>query len=202
MESMRLAVLLLTASLGFAQLTSNSVTVTSSKNATPQPDQVVFSITVDAGSTTALSDVLAAVQSAGVTAANFTGVGAGAPLILDPTPVGSPTASTLVEWTFTLPVPISSIKSTTAMLTALQQNLQKNTALSLSFSIQGTQVSTQLAQSQTCVVADLLADARSQAQALAAVAGRSVTGTLAISGSTTNGTGNCSITVTFGLVGN
>src|ERR1039457_5310745 len=57
------------------QVDSNSITVSSSKpTANVTPDQVVFAITVSTPLNTNLSDVLPAVQSAGLTSANFSNV--------------------------------------------------------------------------------------------------------------------------------
>ena len=57
---------------------------------------------------------------------------------------------------------------------ALQQAIAKaNNGLTLSFYISGLQVSDALAQLQTCPFADLISDARAQAQKLAQAAGLS-----------------------------
>jgi hypothetical protein len=73
-----LAPLLVLWSCAFAggQILPNSITVTASNNVNLQPDQAVFSVTVGSGLDTGLDDVLAAVQSAGITAANLSSVGA------------------------------------------------------------------------------------------------------------------------------
>ncbi len=84
-----------------------------------------------------------------------------------------PTASApSLQWSFTLAVPLSKIKDTIATLTTVQQNVaKKNNGFSVSFSLQGAQVSPQAQQSQTCALPDLIADARAQAQKLADAAG-------------------------------
>jgi hypothetical protein len=149
-----------------------------------------------------LSDVLTALQPAGVGIGNLSGVGS----------VGAVT-NPGVQWIFALAVPLSQIKQTIATLNTLMQSVpQANKNLSVSFSIQGTQVSQQLQQSQTCSYADLLSSARTQAQALAMAGRRTLSGVLAMSGSTstTTGTGaasysgappSCSLTVKFALLG-
>ena len=95
-------------------------------------------------------------------------------------------------------------------------NLQKKIAdaksgLTLSFSVNGLQISPELLQSQACVLPDLIADARAQAQKLADSAGLPLGAIVAISGftaSTTNGTNYispyyysppCQATIKFGL---
>jgi hypothetical protein len=71
-------------------------------------------------------------------------------------------------WVYTLGVPLNGISDAIARLTAAQKKLN------FSFSIQGMQASPQLLASQQCSNADLIADARAQAQKLATVAGLSL----------------------------
>ena len=198
--------LCLFAPFAFAQLDSNSVTVTATNNVNLQPDQAVFQVSVNSDTTSTLSDVLTAVQPAGLGLSNFSSVG---------TPFLS-VNQTGLQWTFGLAAPLAQIQATIAMLSALQQSVpQANPRLSVSFSIQGTQVSQQSQQSQTCSYADLLASARAQAQTLAAAAGRTLSGILAMSSTTAKNTGSipslasylsatpqaCSLTVKFALLG-
>ena len=162
--------------LAFAQLDSNSITVTASRTATLQPDQALFVVTVQSDLNTLLNDVIAALQGLGITAGNFAGVSSYANAI------SLPSLSQTIQWTFNLPVALTKTKDTIATLTAVQKTIaQNNKSLSLSFSIQGTQVSQQLQQSQTCSVPDLLSDARSQAQTLAAAGGVTLGAILAMS---------------------
>jgi uncharacterized protein YggE len=95
--------------------------------------------------------------------------------------------SLTLQWTFSLPVPLTNTKATVASLTTLQQNIAKlNNGLTLSFNIAGTQVSQQLAQSQTCSLTGLIASATTQAQNLAAAGGVTLGPIIALSGSTSN----------------
>lgn len=195
---------ILSASLAFGQLDSNSVTVTAIRSANLQPDQVVFSVAVDSGTSATLTDVLAAVQGIGITSANFSGVSTAPALcyavVVDP---GSPIPQTqTLHWLFALPVSLSKIKDTITSLSNLQQSLiQKNSALKLSFSVQGTQVSPQTLQSQNCAAADLIADARAQAQKLTDAAGMVLGGILAMSSSTANTTTSMGATAPASLAG-
>jgi hypothetical protein len=198
-------------SLTFAQLPSNSVTVTATSSTTLQPDQAVFEVIVNSDLNSTLSTVLNAVQPAGLTIANFSGVSS---VSTSTTPPSGPTA---LQWVFALPVPIASTASTLATLAALASSVpQTNKNLSLVFSIAGTQVSPQLQQSQTCDVAGLINQARTQAQNLASAGNRSLGGILSMSGTTSgpsstntvntfislsSGSQNCSLTVTFSLLG-
>ncbi len=176
--------LLFGASLAFGQMESNSIMGSVSRNTNLQPDQVVFAVTVQSGLGATLDDVLAAVQGAGITMANFSGVNTTAYSY-----VGGFSTTTL-GWTFNLAVPFAKMKDTVTSLSALQQSIsQGRSLLTMSFSVQGTQVSAQLAQSQTCSFASLFADAQAQAQSLAAAAGATVGPVLALSSSAASTSG-------------
>ena len=176
--------LLFGAPLAFGQVESNSIMVSVSRNTNLQPDQVVFAVTVQSGLGASLDDVLAAVQGAGISMANFSGVNTTAYSY-----VGGFSTTTL-GWTFNLAVPFAKMKDTVTSLSALQQSIsQGRSSLTMSFSVQGTQVSAQLAQSQTCSFSALFADAQAQAQNLASAAGASVGPVLALSSSAASTSG-------------
>jgi uncharacterized protein YggE len=165
--------------LAFAQLDSNSITVTASRGTNLQPDQVVLAVNVDTTMDASLNDVVAVLQNAGITLSNLAGVRTVGPYTLPPSPVPP---LTQIEWTFGLPVPISKLGDTSAALRTIQQNVTTgNKGWGLSFNVQGTQVSMALQQSQVCSYPDLIADARAQAQKMAAAAGMNVGNVLAIS---------------------
>jgi hypothetical protein len=175
--------LILSTPAAFAQLDSNSVTVSATRSLAQQPDQVLFGVTVQSGLNTSLDDVVAALQGSGITAANFSAVTV--PFVGNLIPPQPPTVTPMLQWTFALPAPLAKIKDTIATLTGLQQRIaQQNNGLTLSFNVQGTQVSGQLQQSQVCPTSDLLADATAQAQKLAGAAGLSLGAILAISSGT------------------
>lgn len=197
--------------LAFGQLDSNSITVTAIRGTSLQPDQVVFGVDVTAGLDTSLDDVVAALAGSGITMANFAGTGNGVIQgVFGPNP--ATTVQPTIDWAFTLAAPLSQMKSTVAMLTKVQQNIgSKNSGLTLSFSVRGTQVSAQLQQSQPCSVPDLVSDARAQALKIATAAGVSMGGIIGMSSVTTSSNaspivaGNvlpstCSLTVKFALV--
>jgi hypothetical protein len=74
------------------------------------------------------------------------------------------------------------------MLVAAQQSFAKaNTGLSLTFNVEGLQVSQALQNSQTCDQSGLVSDAHATAQTLAAAAGVSVGPILSIAGPGTVG---------------
>jgi uncharacterized protein YggE len=165
-------------SLAFAQLDSNSITVTASRNFSLQADQAVFAVYMISGMDAALSDVLSALQGSGITAANFAGVATTPQYPYPP----DEQQQQLLQWAFALPVPLAKTKETSAMLVNLQKSVaQAGNGLKLTFAVQYTQVSQQAQQAQTCPVADLLADARAQAQKLADAAGLGLGGVLAMS---------------------
>jgi hypothetical protein len=199
--------------IAFAQLDSNSITVSASNNVALQPDQAIFSVTVTSPQSTGLDDILAAVAGSGITIANLTGVTTAATLSVYGS--GSTNAPPpMLAWTFSLLGPLANTKATVASLTTLQQSIATaNNGLTLSFGIVGTQVSPQLAQSQTCSFPNLIANATTQAQSLAAAGGLALGSILAISSSTASAvvaadflvgaaTPPCTITVKFNVTRN
>jgi uncharacterized protein DUF541 len=214
--------LTLSVPLAFGQLDSNSLTVTASRSVSLQPDQALFGVFVDSSVTSSLDDILAALQGSGITAANFSGVNTAPTAVVGVGPLPTTLAPTL-EWAFGLPVALAKITATVKTLTSLQQSIMQNhSGLTLSFSIVGTQVSQQLQQTQTCVLPDLISDAKAQAQKVATAAGAGVGNILALSSPvvTTASNGNsvpisrfsssiasqlvsppvCTVTVKFALV--
>jgi uncharacterized protein YggE len=198
---LKLSSLFLLPVLAFAQLTPNSIIVTASRDAAARPDTVRFSVSISAATTATMDDVIAAAQGSGASAANFFDVS------YYPTDEALP-----VTWTFSTTAPVSELKARIGLLTALQNSLAKDKKFDLSFYVEGSETS---AQSQTCAMADLIADARAQAAKIASGAGLTVGAVQAIAGSvsgTTNpavGIGSpsavltpaCSLTVKFALTG-
>jgi len=185
--------LILFPALLFGQLSNNTVTVTASRGSNPQPDQLIFGVTVSSGIDKSLDDIVGAVAGSGITAANLAQVGdqSGSyqPGPLPPQP--------MLAWTFQLIVPFAKMKDTTASLTSLQKTIaQKNNGLSLSFAVQGTQVS---AQSQSCDLAGLINDARAQAQKIAGPAGLSAGAIVGIGSIVASSSPVCILTVKYAL---
>lgn len=162
----RLGVLLFaSASLGFGQLDSYTVTITASRSVTPQPDQVVMAVDVTSNLSAGLDDVVASLQGSGITAANLSGVSTQVGYAVSP-------LQQVLQWMFRLTTPLSQMNATLTSLSNLQNTIgQKNNGMSLTFFPQGLQVSPQLSASQQCSILDLLSDARAQAQKLASAAG-------------------------------
>jgi len=148
-----------------------SLTITASRSIALQPDEVVFAVNVTSGLNTSLDDVVGALAASGITAVNFLSVFS-----------STSNQSPVLQWTFHLPAPFSKIKDMINSLTALQQTIARNqSGLSLTFNVQGTQVSPQLQASQQCPIPDLIADVRAQAQKMANTAGVTVGPILALS---------------------
>ena len=194
-------VFVMSAAAAFGQLDSNSITVTASRSSTIQPDQVAITLDVTAGLSSSLDDVIAALQSLGVTLGNFRNVNQNLIFVSAPPIIEPP-----VDWGFTITVPIAKLKDTITALTALQKTITQNkSGMTLSFSVSGLQISSQLAQAQTCSSSDLLSDARTQAQTLASAANLFLGTVLAMSAATPpvipsfGTTSTCSLTVKFAV---
>jgi hypothetical protein len=187
------ALFLISGAYAFAQTDNNSLTVTVSRASNPQADQAQYSVYVNTGLDKTLDDVLAAVQPVGLTIANL--------LTVSTLSVLSSNGPGL-QWTFTLVAPLSGTGATIASLTNLQKTIAKTkSGIALSFTLQGTQVSSQALQSQTCSLAGLLMDANGKAQSLAGASQRFVSGLVALATSVNQGQPTCSMTAKYSLVG-
>jgi hypothetical protein len=150
-------------SLAFGQLDSDTITIQASRSTNVMPDQIGFYISVSADPSTGLDQVVAALASSRITAANLSGL------------TGAQDARSPLQWSFNLAVPFAKMKAMIATLTALQQSIAQDTGgMTLGFGVQGIRYSPGSIQSQTCAAKDLFADALAQAQALATMAGLAV----------------------------
>ncbi len=169
MSTRWLIIVMLAGSPVFGQLESHTVSVTASRSINLQPDQALLSLTVTSATIAPMDQVVSALSSLGVTAANLNGV-------------SNSSNPPSVLWYFNMTAPLKSLTSTINSLTTLQQTItQNNSGLSLNFSVNGTQVSNQLRQSQSCSSSDLISDATAQGQKLAAAAGMSLGPLLSVS---------------------
>jgi hypothetical protein len=189
---MRLLSLLLAPSVLFGQLGSGAVTVTATNSSNPQPDQAIFSLLVASGISQSLDSIVTALAGTGISAANLSGLSS------NTFGLGIAGLTTQLGWTFQLVVPVTQIKNTTASLLTLQKNIgQNNSGLTLSFNLQGTQLSPQLM--QTCDFGSLMNNARTEAQSIAGASGFTPGTVVGIAGSIAQSTPACSVTATFGL---
>ncbi len=152
----RLYMLFLLPACMWAQ-TESSLTVTATRSLSVQPDQEVLSVTVTTPLSTGLDDVLTALTSVGVTTANLSGVYSET----------TGTSTVVLQWTFASPVPLATFKANVNSLAALQQSIgQQHSGWSLSYNSEQLQTSAAALAAQPCPTANLLADARAQAQNL------------------------------------
>lgn len=152
--------------------------MTTSRSA--QLDQAVFTVQVNSGLNASLDDALAALQSTGITVANFLGLNSFFAIPVQPVP------GPLLAWTFRFALPLAKIKDTITLLNSVQQNVaSKGTGLTITFALEGAQAS-----GQSCPISDLIADARAQAQKLADGGGVTVGNILAISSPTGTSSAN------------
>jgi hypothetical protein len=166
-----LCFLLAAASLAFAQLDDNTITVTASRSVNLQPDQVLVLVSVQAAPLASLDDVLALLQGTGVTAANLNS--ASSPTLQVPSGPLAP-GGQFTNWSFTLAVSFDKLKDLFAALSRAQQALPNSAASSLTYYLETLQVSQDLQNSQPCPFPALVSDARRQAQSVAALAGMGV----------------------------
>jgi uncharacterized protein YggE len=165
------------ASLVFGQLETDTITIQASRSVTMTPDQVSFYITVTAGPTSSLDQIVAALSGLGITASNFSSM------------YGAMDNQSSLQWSFTLATPLTKINATIASLVALQQSMIKNNSgMSLTFQVQGAYISPEAFQSQSCSAKDLVADAQTQAQKVAAAAGLTIGPIVAISDGSSSAT--------------
>jgi uncharacterized protein YggE len=201
MFSRFLLVSLLGGAVCFAQPAPNTITVTATRAVSVQPDQVVFNVTVTSPVTSSRDEVVAALQGSGITLANFTSVYSTQTVVSQQ--IGQASSNQLVtvlQWNFTLTVPLANLKSTIDTLTGLQMALStaKN-GMSMGFSVQGMQASAQAQQAQPCSLSGLIADARAQALKIANAASATLGNIVALSNAVADTSPVCSATVTFGL---
>ncbi len=188
----RLGLFLLLASASFAQLSSNSVTVTASREAGVQADQIVFSVSVIAPAEASLDEVLAIAAGAGLTKSDFAGLSYSSSTLS-----GAP-----VQWQFRLAAPISDSRRTAGLLSALQQNLARDKKFTLNYAVAGTQASPKALAAQNCAISGLLADTRSRASNLASGAGLTTGDIQALYSAVAGGAPiPCSLTATYMLAG-
>lgn len=158
MRNLVMAVLL--ASTAFAQLDSNALTVTATRQLQPTPDEVSVSITIGSGLRSTLDDVTASLRSTGVTTAQFTGVGT------DYTTDGAERLS----WSFSLTAPLADFRGAIDLLNAARRAMS-HSGFTLTFRLQGAQASDKQRAALQCSQSNLIADARRRAQAAADAAG-------------------------------
>src|SRR5215472_2976887 len=167
MRQLSLAIWLAAASLGAAELDSNTVTVSATRTLNAQPDQAVFIVNLLASPDAGLDDVLARLNGSGITAAQLSSVST---QYGSAVPGGAMAPNSL--WTFTVTVSFSKMKDTVTALAQAASSLGSiQGSRILTFSVVGTQNSPDRLASQPCPMTALISDARRQADSMAAAAG-------------------------------
>jgi len=152
----------------------HTITITASRSTNLQPDQALIALTIDSPLTSSQDDINAALSKAGISGATLTGV-------TSTQAIGA--SQSMLQWSYTLTEPIADVGSTVASLLTARQG-----GLSLTFYVEGLQVSQALQNAQTCPESGLASDANAAAQTLAAAAGVTVGPILSIAGPGTTGT--------------
>ena len=151
----------------FGQTGPNSITITATRTNNIQPDQALINLGVTSGPTAGLDDITGALTGAGISGTSLTGVHT---TTIYPSSA-SPTPQAALVWSFTLTAPLAKLSSTLSQIISAQQTISgNNSGLTLTFYVEGMQVSQQL-QLQPCSQAALLADAQTQAKQVASAAG-------------------------------
>ena len=165
------------APLAFAQLDSNSISVTATRYMTALPDQAVFAVEVTAAPDVTLTQMLTPLQKVGIGVENLDGIGLDFSAGLRP-----PDGRFAWTWSFSLPVPLSNMQDTARALAALAQSPDTaSRGLRVSFFVAGVSASAARLSSLECPAAQLIADARAQAQKMASAAGSTVGPILGVS---------------------
>jgi hypothetical protein len=146
-----------------------SINITASRTPASPPDEVVLSLQLDTDITSGFDEVSNMLAAVGITGATF--VGAQTPFLS--------TLAPRLEWSFTLPAPLAKLNAVLAQLIAAQKTIP------LTFYLYSVRTSAQ--SKPACPETGLVADARAQADKIAAAAGVSVGTIVSISdGVTTN----------------
>ncbi len=143
----------------------NAIAISVSQIIPVSPDQATIAVNVTSPMGSALDDITGALQTAGITGLSFTGMNTTTIY----TQSGDQTVAQYgLQWSFTIPAPISSLPTVLAQITAAAQKFTtENSSLSLTFSVGGVSAS----QPASCPEPALLALAQTQAQQVAAAAG-------------------------------
>ncbi len=147
-----------------AQLDDNTLTVTGAANLNSQPDQAVVNVLVSAPQGASLDYVLGVLKGTGITAENLS-----SNITPNIPSFGNGSLVYSTTWIFSLRIPFSKLTGEFAKLdAALQSGLESGNS-SVSYSV-SSGVSDALIASQACPFDQLVAQARAQAQKIAAAA--------------------------------
>jgi hypothetical protein len=162
--------LTVTFALGFSGRPGpHTISIAASRTAAPPQDHVSIPLTLHSTLSFGLDDVTAALGKAGITGATFTGVATDSLTnVLIP-----PNAQRILGWSFSQIVPLSKLNETLTLTAGAQQAILKlNGGLDLTYRVDGLIAARQA--TPVCRQADLISDAKTQAQKVANAAGVSV----------------------------
>lgn len=143
----------------FGQSDANTITITATRSIVLPRDQAVIEVRVNTPADFTLQDVLSLLKDSGITSAHLSNL--------------TDTSQRFVEalalnWTFEFPAPLAKITDTLKTFAALEKAINvPGGSSSMTYAIVELQSSSA---GPTCVEADLVADARTQAQKLASAA--------------------------------
>jgi uncharacterized protein YggE len=153
----------------FGQPEPNTITITATRANGIQPDQVLIGLNVQSPTTAGLDDITGALAGVGIAGATFTRVYT---TTIYSVSGGVQTPQNQLVWSFTLTAPLVKLSATLTQILSAQQTISgNNSGLTLTFYVEGLQISPQLQAAQPCSQAALLADAEAEAKQVAARAG-------------------------------
>ncbi|MBV9744390.1 MAG: SIMPL domain-containing protein [Acidobacteriia bacterium] len=148
--------------LGSTQSGTNSISIVATRPNPATPDQTTVNISVTSGVSATLDTITGALSTAGITGFTFDGVNTYS--VTQP----SGTQQATLRWTFAETIAFTNLKTTLSQLSAAAKNFGgQNSGLGLAFQAGGVSIS----QTPACPEAGLIADAKAQAQKVAAAAG-------------------------------
>jgi hypothetical protein len=142
--------------------------VTASRSTSVTPDLAIYGVDLLTPLDTSFEDALTTLAGVGITASDFDSLYT--TQRSEPGNRGNVTRYYL-DWSFALSAPLANLKDTAAKLSSLSDSVAKRSGMALTYSLRNTQASPKALSALNCGAAELLSDARAQAQKLAGAAG-------------------------------
>jgi uncharacterized protein YggE len=157
-----------------AQPGPNTITISASGTNSPQKDQATLYLNVTSPLTADLSDVTNALSASGVVGANFSGVDTAVNYDFG-------RSVTILNWSFTLTVPLTKLTATVTQIESAEQALSKQNMDLMLALLNAYASASQSQQRSACAQSTLVSSAQALAQQIATAAGVSVGPVLNIS---------------------
>lgn len=164
----------------FAQPADQAVTASASRTITIAPDEAVYQIAVSAGFGTSLEVLLNMLRPVGVREEHLVGLSASSSSIIAVGPELLGPREPVINWQFLLTTPAAAFRETVDRLEAVRSRRPEG-VLSLDFSASLAASGRSVEQARQPVLAELIAEARRKAEALARASGFSLGPILLIS---------------------